>query len=435
MCGERCFFLTRPPRLVAYQQFHSLFLHLLVLMRSYLSCGVFCASLALASVYLSSPVLADTGREPNDIIAEARPINFRMGNYNGDAVVDAADYTVWRDSFGSTTQLAADGDDDGDVDMDDYNVWVSNFGQYAGSYIGFGFIGDNTALPVAENDVDMVSVKLEAGQFVSIDVDADELGFSHDSYLRVFDSSGSELASNDDFGSPLGPLDSAIVFQAPSADTYYIGLSSFGNDSYDPNLGGASLGETTGDYDLVVEIDVEFIDDLEGNDALLDEPNDTVADSLILGDIFGEPIILEGFIGDNANVLPEDDVDLIQLELFGGEFFSADIDAELNGSQLDAVLRLFDVFGDEVAMNDDNEGLDPRIDFAIVEGGTYFLGVSSFENIAYDPFTEGSGIGETTGEYTLTLEVVAPISVPEPASALLMSLAALASGGRRSRGA
>ena len=30
-------------------------------------------------------------------------------DHNGDGVVNAADYTVWQDSFGSTTALAADG--------------------------------------------------------------------------------------------------------------------------------------------------------------------------------------------------------------------------------------------------------------------------------------------------------------------------------------
>ena len=52
------------------------------------------------------------------------------GDYNDDGVVDAADYTVWRDSLGNSgVGLPADGDGDGAIDQDDYNVWVSNFGQ------------------------------------------------------------------------------------------------------------------------------------------------------------------------------------------------------------------------------------------------------------------------------------------------------------------
>ncbi len=54
------------------------------------------------------------------------------GDYNGNGVVDAADYTVWRDTLGQTSgSLAADGDGDGQIDDDDYNVWKSQFGQLA----------------------------------------------------------------------------------------------------------------------------------------------------------------------------------------------------------------------------------------------------------------------------------------------------------------
>jgi GH35 family endo-1,4-beta-xylanase len=50
------------------------------------------------------------------------------GDYNGDAIVDAADYTIWRDTIGSTSDLRADGNGDGMIDAGDYSVWQSNFG-------------------------------------------------------------------------------------------------------------------------------------------------------------------------------------------------------------------------------------------------------------------------------------------------------------------
>jgi hypothetical protein len=54
------------------------------------------------------------------------------GDYNGNGVVDAADYTVWRNSLGQMgSGLAADGDGDNQIDADDYDVWKSQFGQVA----------------------------------------------------------------------------------------------------------------------------------------------------------------------------------------------------------------------------------------------------------------------------------------------------------------
>lgn len=50
------------------------------------------------------------------------------GDYNGNGVVDAADYTVWRDSLGDTGMgLAADGNGDMEVNLADYIVWKQAF--------------------------------------------------------------------------------------------------------------------------------------------------------------------------------------------------------------------------------------------------------------------------------------------------------------------
>jgi len=51
-----------------------------------------------------------------------------LGDCSRDGIVNAADYTVWCDTLGSTTDLRADGDDDGVVDADDYTIWTQNFG-------------------------------------------------------------------------------------------------------------------------------------------------------------------------------------------------------------------------------------------------------------------------------------------------------------------
>ncbi len=56
-----------------------------------------------------------------------------LGDYNGDGTVSAADYTVWRNSLGTTTDLSADGNGNKVIDADDYDVWRAHFGTTLGS--------------------------------------------------------------------------------------------------------------------------------------------------------------------------------------------------------------------------------------------------------------------------------------------------------------
>jgi Glycoside hydrolase family 44/Dockerin type I domain/PEP-CTERM motif len=50
------------------------------------------------------------------------------GDFNRDGTVDAADYTVWRNSLGQTGNTAADANEDNLVDAQDYAMWKANFG-------------------------------------------------------------------------------------------------------------------------------------------------------------------------------------------------------------------------------------------------------------------------------------------------------------------
>ena len=81
--------------------------------------------------------------QPNQILYVVE--NLLPGDYNHDAVVDAADYVVWRDQLGSVgAGLAADGNGDHKVSQLDYAVWKTNFGMVAG---GAAAVAQNSLVP------------------------------------------------------------------------------------------------------------------------------------------------------------------------------------------------------------------------------------------------------------------------------------------------
>ena len=60
------------------------------------------------------------------------------GDYNGNGIVDAADYVLWRETLNQMgMNLAADGNGNNQVDPADYEVWRTNFGRTAaaGTYL------------------------------------------------------------------------------------------------------------------------------------------------------------------------------------------------------------------------------------------------------------------------------------------------------------
>ena len=60
------------------------------------------------------------------------------GDFNNNGIVDAADYTVWRNNLGAPTEAALNGNGNGTngVDQADYALWKSNFGASLGSGSG-----------------------------------------------------------------------------------------------------------------------------------------------------------------------------------------------------------------------------------------------------------------------------------------------------------
>ena len=206
-------------------------------------------------------------------------------------------------------------------------------------------------------------------------------------FLRLFNASGTELAS-DGPGGLFGfgePNFAEINFDFDDVGTYYLGVSADTNQDYNATTGGNDSGGTTvGTYRLTFE-DV---------DDQIDEARNTLNDGFAAGDIDLET-----------------DVDLYKWDGVDGQSirFRVDGDATPDGFGLDTLLRIFDDDGDQVDFNDDRgpglENRDSELTFNFRETGTFYIGISSASNDAYDAedgTNDSTGDTSSTGSYTIT---------------------------------
>ncbi|MEM1304684.1 MAG: hypothetical protein AAGG46_07290, partial [Planctomycetota bacterium] len=88
------------------------------------------ASVSLGPIWSNSGIADLTFDYLADVTEfSAAPVYFLEGDIDGNAVVSASDYTIWRDALSDPAAIpAADTDSDGVVDGDDLLVWQDQFG-------------------------------------------------------------------------------------------------------------------------------------------------------------------------------------------------------------------------------------------------------------------------------------------------------------------
>jgi len=94
----------------------------------YLQGGFASKGLVFTSLGTSTTVGTHTPANMPELVSTiVRRNMLGTGDYNHDHVVNAADYTVWRNTLGQVgAGLAADGNFNGMIDNDDYDVWKLN---------------------------------------------------------------------------------------------------------------------------------------------------------------------------------------------------------------------------------------------------------------------------------------------------------------------
>ena len=163
---------------------------------------------------------------------------------------------------------------------------------------------------------------------------------------------------------------------------------------------------TSGRINLMGPAVLSLEQSLTTRDVTVAEPNDTLATATPTG-IGTEKVVTfvgTGQIGDNGSLTaPSSDVDLFEVQLNAGEMITIDVDARQIGSTLDSVLRVFNATGQDLAFNDDFDGLDSYLEFTAPTTGRYFVGVSGYWNYFYTPLVAESGFtpvgGFSTGTY------------------------------------
>ena len=269
-----------------------------------------------------------------------------------------------------------------------------------------GFIGSDgdpvsgELLTVGNRDVDFIKINSPQVGILEIDIDsytASSIFDPVDTVVSIFDADGNILANDDDTDS----FDPLVQFQIEADTDYYVAVTGYGNDNFDPFALGSGSGGDIGEY-----IFNSRVLPLSQTTILSDNTiNDDAIQSIELGGvIFGD-------IGeDNGFVTGAEDIDIyrftpdrtgkIEIRTTTTEEFSAD-----------TFLRFFDARGTEIAAND-NANANTRsslIEVEVTAGTEYFIGVNgaSERARAYDPITgDNAAPTERQGTYALAVTLI-----------------------------
>lgn len=240
--------------------------------------------------------------------------------------------------------------------------------EHPGTASGFGFIGNKNTFSFG-TDVDILSFPLQAGDRLLFDVDTFDGTSQFDSILRLFDSSGNEIAFSDNTAAPgeSAGIDPYLEFVATGSGTYYIGVSGQGNAAYNPINGANETDGRFGRYVYKISVIASSPD----------EPNDSPDFATQTGLFPNSDGIYEvdRAIGDNSAIAVGADVDYYAFDI---EEFSSLLYIDVTpASDLNLKVSIVDAFGTPYSPEYQfgAEGLSTT--FSTNGPGTYFIRIAS----------------------------------------------------------
>jgi hypothetical protein len=219
-------------------------------------------------------------------------------------------------------------------------------------------------------DLDFFQFQPETNGTVTIDLGADHS--SLDTVVTLFDSSGTQLANNDDFD--LSSTDSQITFGVVAGENYFVSARGFSS--------------SVGAYDLNVSIRADV--------------GDTIATATDLGLLTAtQPLSVSDTIEQAL------DRDVFQFQVDASGLTLVELNSDIF-SFLDTVVTVFDASGNVIASNDDI----PERDVFSTDSVVTFLAEGG---VSY--FVEARGLGTSIGDYRLSLTLapdLGPLTFANP---------------------
>ncbi len=139
----------------------------------------------------------------------------------------------------------------------------------------------------------------------------------------------------------------------------------------------------------------------------LNDADDTIAEAINVGTITDKHSVRR-----SASLGFATDVDMYRFSVAAGA--TVEFIVQARAPATDPYLRLFDRRGNELAFNDDGPipnqppGFSPYLKYQFSTAGTYYIGISGYPNMNYDPIQGTGDVEGSTGPYSLIIKLVPP---------------------------